>query len=163
MRHSGPESGPGFHAKFLQTLYVVLFLRRQHCGHVDGESPAPLLYHWAARGLPASSEFTPLNSIWCLNTAPYIPHPIPCALHHCWLSQVRFILGRNYAGSQWTVLSCIPSCGETFSGWEDFRHYTRQSARWSTKVSFPLNFRVLRDQICTARGPQVDCVRQVDF
>jgi len=29
--------------------------------------------------------------------------------------------------------------------------------------SFTLNFRVIRDQICTTFGPQVNCVRQVDF
>ena len=35
-------------------------------------------------------------------------------------------------------------------------------ARWSTRVSFPLNVRVLRDQICTSFGLKVDRVEQVD-
>ena len=30
-------------------------------------------------------------------------------------------------------------------------------------ASFPLNLRVLRDQICTTCGPKVNCVIQVDF
>jgi len=35
--------------------------------------------------------------------------------------------------------------------------------RWSSQGSFPLSFRVLRDQICTTFGPKVDYVVQVDF
>ena len=35
--------------------------------------------------------------------------------------------------------------------------------QWSTRGSFPLESRVLRDQICAASGPHVNCVRQVDF
>ena len=37
------------------------------------------------------------------------------------------------------------------------------STRWSSRVSDPLNFRLLRDQLCTTFGSKVDCARQVDF
>ena len=37
------------------------------------------------------------------------------------------------------------------------------STWWSTRVLFPLNFRGARDSTCTTFGPEVYCVRQVDF
>ena len=36
------------------------------------------------------------------------------------------------------------------------------STRWTTRGTF-LDSEVIRDQICTTRGPQVNCVMQVDF
>jgi hypothetical protein len=35
--------------------------------------------------------------------------------------------------------------------------------RWSTRFSFPLNFRVLHDQMFTTFGLKDNCERQVDF
>ena len=37
------------------------------------------------------------------------------------------------------------------------------TTRWSSRVSPPLNFRALRDQICTTFGPKVNCASQIDF
>jgi len=41
--------------------------------------------------------------------------------------------------------------------WDDL------TTRWTTKVSAPLNLRVLRDQVCTTKGPRINCARQVDL
>ena len=37
------------------------------------------------------------------------------------------------------------------------------ATRWSTGVSFTLQSRVLRDQICTKQAPKVNCGMQLDF
>ena len=37
------------------------------------------------------------------------------------------------------------------------------TTRWSSRLSSPQNFRVLRDQICTTKGPAINCVMKVDF
>ena len=39
----------------------------------------------------------------------------------------------------------------------------RLTARWSTKVALWPDSMVIRDQICGASGPEVNCVMQVDF
>ena len=42
-------------------------------------------------------------------------------------------------------------------------HRFARPTRWSTRVSSPLNFRVLRSQIFATFEPTVNCVRQVGF